>query len=76
MEPIKRCLYHNCEKPLLNRRPNVKFCGDNCRKHHTTYLKRDNDRFKNEKKIYKDLLEEAKLLKNQDIINLYKLIYK
>jgi|688.fasta_scaffold222304_3 collagenase-like PrtC family protease len=76
MKQIRRCQYENCGKVLTNRRPNVKFCCDNCRKHYATYLKRDNDRFKNEKKIYKDLLEEAKLLQNQDLLDLYKLIYK
>ena len=76
MDPIRRCQYENCGKVLTNRRPNVKFCGDNCRKHHATYLKRDNDRFNNEKKIYEDLLQEAKLYENKDLLDLYKIIYK
>ena len=76
MKPIRRCQYENCGKVLTNRRPNVKFCGDNCRKHHATYLKRENDRFMSEKKIYEDLLQEAKLLENKDLLDLYKIIYK
>lgn len=75
MEPIRRCQYENCNKVLTNRRPNVKFCNSNCQKHHHTYLKRENDRFKSEKKIYEDLLQEAKLLENKDLLDLYKLIY-
>lgn len=76
MDPIRRCQYENCGKVLTNRRPNVKFCGDNCRKHHATYLKRDNDRFNNEKNIIKGLIQEAQMINDKNLIELYKLIYK
>jgi hypothetical protein len=76
MESIRRCQYENCGKVLTNRRPNVKFCCDNCRKHHATYLRRDNEKFLSEKKRVKDLIEEARLIDNSNLLDLYKLIYK
>ena len=75
MKEIKKCKYHNCNK-VIDGRPNKRFCNDNCRKYFHIYLKRENDKLKSEKKIIRDLIQEAKLLEDKNLIELYKIIYR
>lgn len=72
---IKRCQYRHCNK-VVEGNKKKKFCCDNCRKMEFTYLKRESIYLKNEKKIYRDMLNEATLINDNQMVELYNLIYK
>lgn len=75
MENIKRCSYRNC-MVIVKGNPKKKFCCDEHRKHEFTYVKRDRIALKEKSNTYKRLLEEAQNLKDNNLLDLYKLIYK
>lgn len=74
MENIKRCEYHNCNKVITGRK-DKKYCNQKCRKYAHTYNKRELTKLKNEKSIYNKLIKEAQNLQDQNLIDLYKMIY-
>lgn len=76
---MKCCKYKNCCNAITDGRKSKNFCSDDCRRHYHTYLKRERNRIKEEKKHIFNLINEYETVKKNRIdaetIDLFMKIY-
>lgn len=70
-EPIKRCLH--CEKVLIDRRTNVKFCDNYCRSYYYKKESREKNKLKSKKETYLKMIQQQTDI---NLLQLFGLIYK
>ena len=71
MESIRRCSH--CEKVLINRRPNVKFCDNYCRSYYYKKESRENKKLKSKRETYMKMISQQTDI---NLLQLFSLIYK
>jgi len=74
LKPIRRCHYRNCSKVVCGNEKK-KFCSRSCRSQESVYEMRSRVKLKKEKSIINKIIVDFETLNNQEVLELYKLIF-